>query len=489
MKSVSCLAGLAMAFGSLSCFSHRVSGQDASEKTVVVHPREYEHGLRNPLMGLRPGLNIAAENAYGTLGEWRVAWNLLESSEGDEADKIQQYCDREWSKYYPEEQDIKIIPRVMTYSPGFKENSIHENYRPADLTENDWSSDQFRQRMVRLAYRLAEVWDNDPRVAFVEMGILGNWGEQLGEDVGSTPQNRKLLGEAFSRAFKNKKVMVRVPWDWGDLVFGSYWDSFAHADLLSNYYPKYAQYINSRGLWKTQVFGGECAYDWGNYKIQPGLDPTTTLADPLHRNLLIDCIRTLHTTYLGWVSNYYPGNAQARQGADEVQRVLGYRFVLKEVRYPSQISKERPFEISFDVRNEGSAPFYYPWPVEVSLLKPDSREVVWKAIFEEVDIRQWLPGDDWNSARNAYTIKPESYAVKGVFSLPQNLDPGEYVLALAILDPAGMLPCVRFATVNYFKGGRHPIGLIGVEREVVNPLLDDSAFDDPNADRTLHYGS
>lgn len=62
----------------------------------------------------------------------------------------------------------------------------------------------------------------------------------------------------------------------------------------------------------------------------------------------------------------------------------------------------------------------------------------------------------------------------------------EYILALAILDPAGNLPSVRFATTNYFRGGRHPIGWIGVGRRQPKqrPL---PAFDDPAQDHTLHY--
>jgi hypothetical protein len=61
------------------------------------------------------------------------------------------------------------------------------------------------------------------------------------------------------------------------------------------------------------------------------------------------------------------------------------------------------------------------------------------------------------------------------------------VLALAILDPAGELPCARFAVVNYFNGGRHPIGRIGAGVAVARPELDEREFDDLRADRSLHY--
>jgi hypothetical protein len=64
---------------------------------------------------------------------------------------------------------------------------------------------------------------------------------------------------------------------------------------------------------------------------------------------------------------------------------------------------------------------------------------------------------------------------------------GEYILAIAILDPAGMLPSARFAIENYFKGGRHPLGYIGVGVSVRKPLLSADIFDDPSKDNSLYY--
>jgi len=64
---------------------------------------------------------------------------------------------------------------------------------------------------------------------------------------------------------------------------------------------------------------------------------------------------------------------------------------------------------------------------------------------------------------------------------------GDYILAVAILDPAGMVPAVHFAIENYFIGGRHPIGLIGVGKAPLAAELASGSFDDPAKDKTLHY--
>ena len=63
--------------------------------------------------------------------------------------------------------------------------------------------------------------------------------------------------------------------------------------------------------------------------------------------------------------------------------------------------------------------------------------------------------------------------------------PGEYILALAILDPAGNVPAVRFAIKNYFKGGRHPMGKIGVN--YTPEAFTVREFDDIRLDSSLFY--
>ena len=95
-----------------------------------------------------------------------------------------------------------------------------------------------------------------------------------------------------------------------------------------------------------------------------------------------------------------------------------------------------------------------------------------------------MPGDQWDDVRDVYTIPAESYSVDQTFVL-SGIPPGEYILALAILDPAGNRPCVRFAIKNYYKGGRHPIGIIGVDHTPGTYRV--SGFDDIQSDTSLSY--
>ena len=62
------------------------------------------------------------------------------------------------------------------------------------------------------------------------------------------------------------------------------------------------------------------------------------------------------------------------------------------------------------------------------------------------------------------------------------------MLALAILDrQGGMMPSARFATVNYFRGGWHPLGFIGIGKTPEAAGLKNVKFDSPAFDDSLHY--
>jgi hypothetical protein len=167
--------------------------------------------------------------------------------------------------------------------------------------------------------------------------------------------------------------------------------------------------------------------------------------------------------------------------------------------YPQELSRGTNFSVSFEVRNDGSAPFYENWPVEISLQNPDSGEIVWRNYFD-TDIREWLPGDgykgkwassrypeEWGEGILAYENPPEVYHVESIFKLPRDIPAGVYTINLAVLDPGGNLPSLRFSIVNYRTGGYHPMGYVGVRQKPETFEIDASLFDDISIDETLKY--
>ena len=192
-------------------------------------------------------------------------------------------------------------------------------------------------------------------------------------------------------------------------------------------------------------------------------------------------------------------------GAEQLQRALGYRFELDQVCFTSTLEAGGALQVSVDIRNSGSAPFYENWPLELSLLDPITREVVWSDTFKNADPREWQPGKsmiepNWEHPEDVHELPrahwpkaaienwckpPLVHRVQGSFH--PEVNPGRYILALALLDPAGMRPTVQFATTQYWNGGRHPMGVVAVGGESGGLFPKDMTFDDPIADHSLGY--
>jgi hypothetical protein len=494
---------------------------------VTVHPAEYTGAIRNPMKGFRefigPGIDPKRGDypyPYGTLIKEYMQWNMLENNAADGVDKIIAYSNHRWEGV--EDINMKVIPRIYIvwmepWHGGVAKNTytnhpddlngwhwpadIPGQTRPADPTQpitGGYFHSSFQDRVKALVAKAGEAWDNDPRVAYVEMGIIGEWGEQHDPNISTywlphdepahvanrtwIPGMEKTLGDAFTAAFKNKKVMVRYAYDFKDYEFGIYWDSWSQPEEQVRGYDEMKK-LGDR--WKTQPIGGEITWNWGGLSKFHSFEEV--VADAATRTEVIEQIRNLHNNHLGGITWADFDNTQFKVNAELLQRSMGYNYVLSDFTYPGKIEKNKPFRVSFKVVNNGSSPFYYNWPVEISLLNKRTRKKVWSKTLDGVNISEWMPGDDWDKATSRYKIEPPVYQIEKEITLDTDLPEQEYVIAVSVLDPAGMEPSLRFAVQNYFTGGRHPMGYIGINKELQNYEIPEADFRDMKEDRTLKY--
>ncbi|HEX5223088.1 MAG TPA: DUF4832 domain-containing protein [Verrucomicrobiae bacterium] len=469
---------------------------DGRRKMIRVRPAEYPHAFANPLKGFRPdipspdgGSGRGLDNPLVTVARHYIRWNQIEDSASDGVDAIREFCNPRWAGL--ERRNLKIIPRVYLYWP-------EQYFWPRDLRAGDYGSRKFLHRLEQFILKLGEAWNKDGRIAYVETGIVGPCGEQWGP----TPhwELRKVMGDTYQAAFPDKLCMIRYPWQWPEYRFGVFWDSWGtHKD--TDHMLEVLESPELADSWKTRVRGGEISYGFGE---PPGDDPNDAMAKSVHSDWIECLVRRGHWNHLGWVAEYDWKRPASVSHGERLQKAFGYRFVLEEVNYSASVNAGEKLEVSFTVRNTGSSPFYYNWPVTACLLDERTRKCVWQERFPNVDLRQWLPGDrwmqfaDWNVERKHYVlnqqparyeIAPVAHRIYGQFALPRQLRRGVYTLALAILDPASGTPACRFANQNYFRGGWHPIGRIGVRQEISNAELAAEEFDDLAADQTIGYAA
>jgi len=457
-----------------------------AQDMITVYPKEYSDALSNPLKGFRPDPGDYNKYPYPTVVRDYIKWNEIENHASDGVQKIIDFCNSQWAGY--EKQNIKVIPRVyLQWHTGSNESNW-----PADLKNGDWYSDEFKERVVKLIAKLGEAWDDDPRVAWIQTGIIGYWGEQenpVGVDEDGWAAR---MGEAFENAFPNKLLTVRNQdaWEKVGYKWGVYWDSFAHPGQENGSWTRIRN-ANADGRYLSQVVEGEVAYNWGEDVMDTflGGEPDITLSNSLYYNNLIDVIRELHCSALGWVASYNPDDPNNKTGAMEVQKEFGYRFVINEFSTSKRVQPGSTMDINFKVKNTGSAPFYENWPLAFVLIDESTKQIVWTQELPDEDITKWYPGNSYDYTSRTYLTPAEEYEISASVTVPSDLTSGQYMAGLTILEPYSRTPGVFFAVENFLAESQsQPLTRIGIGSDIVGSYeVDSTLFDDPVSDNNRSY--
>lgn len=234
----------------------------------------------------------------------------------------------------------------------------------------DWSHPELQRFTLEFYSRFAERYDNDPRLAFIQVGF-GLWGEyhiydgpfQLGKTFPS-----KDFHETFFRHLES--VFLKTPWNISidaaddtyspfrekpeliDIPFGLFDDSFMHEN-----HSAYQGEYNASGWrffgedrWLTSPAGGEFSY-YTDYDQQHVLD----LEGP-HGRSFESFAAQYHITYIN-------GNDQPRyqtmERIKQASMACGYKFRVEAFHVKEDSSR-------VTVRNLGIAPLYHDAYVAVN---------------------------------------------------------------------------------------------------------------------------
>jgi len=317
----------------------------------------------------------------------------------------------------------------------------------------DFSDPKFLKAHRDFMTALGARYDNDPRVAWIDIGSYGFWGEWhflyggSHESLEATRETKLSILEDYFEAFPNiPKVItfddtfaLRYVVEHGGGIRNDCLAGLFNGEDQNEVYLEYVGDLN-KTAWKTGIINGEFC---GNVKefikaTTERFNETYEFIQKTHWSII-----TFKLCQLG--GDIEPVSKGHRKNLDKLYKKLGYRFILREVEHDKEIEKGDTLTITIQVENKGVAPFYFEWPLVFYLIDSDGDVALQQDL--NLDIRNWLPG---------------THTVTTNVLIPSDVPPNTYNVKLAIHDPVKDAPGVMFANTGQDKEGRYLVSRLKI---------------------------
>lgn len=279
-------------------------------------------------------------------------------------------------------------------------------------------------------------------IAFVKAGIIGAWGEWHSTTNHHDPSDeyeqfnlpwppaRQAVVDALLENFPTglsiqlRRPWWKVPWDEAESLFPGQQltaeTAFDGSDLarVGFHNDCFLASSSDYGTYRGRTLEQEKDFMAEDTQYVPmGGETCNPDMDYINCANAISELERFHYTYLN--INYHPQVIQHWRDAgcfDEIERRMGYRFVLLDGEFPDSITPGVPFQWSFRLQNEGFAPLYNERPVYLRVL--EGGNVVEEIELPELDPRHWLPGTHQFQLETTLSVEPEGEAVTLALWLP-----------------------------------------------------------------------
>lgn len=317
--------------------------------------------------------------------------------------------------------------------------------------------------------RLGEKYDGHPDIDHVDLGSVGWWGEWHmsgceGLSMPSAENQRKII-DAYLEAFRTAPLLmlmdgpemlgyaVRKGTGWRADCLGDMGGFSANWCHMRNLYPQTLARAGALVAWKTSPVAWETCWDIRKW-VQEGWS----------LRYIFNYALALHASYLNNKSAPLPDDPAVHDEIRRFLRRLGYRLVLREWEHPRVAIAGTALSIRMTWQNIGSAPCYRPYPVAVRLRSEQGESHVH---ISEFAVNRLMPGQTAQFSGDFLDRPPElppgePVTMETDLRVPATLPPGEYEVAVAVLDEDGQTPAIRLAIVGREDDGWYPLSRISI---------------------------
>ncbi len=228
----------------------------------------------------------------------------------------------------------------------------------------DYSDPDLQSAVLDFISALGSTYDGDPRLGFVQLGLLGYWGEwhtYPETDLFADEAFQQDVISAFDDAFDTTPLQIRTPA--GDVVdrdIGYHDDSFAYSTIgeIDWFFLPTLEAAGADTAWERAPIGGEVYPD-----LQESLFTDDYTVDVYSQDF-DTCVAQTHATYL---LNYAAFNMDGTgYTGDQLDRAresalsMGYAFAVRRIWANGRWGADYEVWVNVKIENIGVAPFYHP---------------------------------------------------------------------------------------------------------------------------------
>ncbi len=461
----------------------------SAQKTIRVLPREIDDVLINPGIGFttfqmfngdnfKPNqdvLNSAGINIYGknknhdnlnypltSIAYFRIQWQFIEPEPGNYRwDFIDGLLD------IAHERNQTLMLRISPYK-GREKDDVPGWYREMVGPKRDftygkrtlkWVVDpedpRYTQYFGAMIRALGARYDGHPDLESIDLSFVGYAGEGDGTSL-LTKKTMQALIDPYIESFLKTPLVVllhgkdaveyttsKTTVGWRQDCLGDLGFPWAPIDFkpgwthMYDYYPQTIIDYNMQDAWKKAPVTFEICGIFDTWNSREGYSDKQV-------QYIVDQSLKWHMSSFNAKSSPVPDKWKPL--VDEWLKKMGYRFVLRNFKYPDKVRANGKLNFESWWENKGVAPCYNK-NYELALrLKNSELSII---LVTDADIRKWLPGD--------------AVFNDGVF-IPYGISPGNYELQISIVDHQYRLPRIKLAIEGRDEEGWYTLGNIEVTK-------------------------
>lgn len=324
------------------------------------------------------------------------------------------------------------------------------------------------RRHLDFIRRLGERYDGHPDLEHVDLGSIGWWGEwHLSGSKCKLPtlENRTQVVDAYLAAFK-KTPLVMLIGGAESLKYacahGAGWRADCLGDMggfsknwchMRKGYPVWIKEAGLGEVWKSAPVAWETCWDLRKW-----------VSEGWSLRFIFNYALACHASVINNKSAPLPDAPHVRPELERFLRRLGYRLVVKELKHPTEVAAGGKLDLAMKWQNVGSAPCYKPYRVAYRLTNPNGYSHV---LVGRATVNRWLPGsielftDEF--FKEPKDLPPgEVIDVAQTIALPADMAPGQYTLAVAVVDGEPAIPVVRLGIKGRAADGWYPLSTVNV---------------------------